>query len=246
MLQPFMQRVSRFLPDALAMWPVEVVLESGVKVLIDSQLTLQMFVELFVTQPYLPALNLLPKPEVVVDLGANRGLFVLFVSHCLRLRGESVPRFICVEAAKPNLKCLAHHVQANSLGDQVTLVHGAVCGKRSGTVQFYYAPRAHGMARLVEGGRLTTRGVHVVDLAAFVRSSKIDLLKVDIEGTEEEFLQEYPEILEKTRVLIGEFHLQQINYARCQAMLGKAGLAFHSRTFQFEDKLAVDVFARWA
>ena len=86
-------------------------------------------------------------------------------------------------------------------------------------------------------------GYNVV-VAKFVDVPRIDLLKLDIEGAEESFLTEYPEILAKTQVLLGEFHLKEIDYALCWETLEKSGLSFHSRTFEFEDKLYVDIYTR--
>ena len=84
------------------------------------------------------------------------------------------------------------------------------------------------------------------DLAALVSAPKVDLLKIDIEGAEEAVLQEYQDVLAKPQVLVGEFHLEQINYDNCQSVLAKCGLVFQRRTYQYEDKLAVDTYARVA
>lgn len=236
----------RILPEALHVRPIWVTLNSGIRICIDAKLTLDCFVELFITQPYVLALDLLQKDiDVVVDLGANRGLFPLFVSHYCHQRARSEkPRFVCVEAAESNFRALMRHVHENSLTDRVVPVRGAVCGRRSGTVQFYYSPRAHGQGVISNSKRFTTQGVPVIDLAEFVTAPKVDLLKIDIEGSEQGFLEEYPDILEKTQVLVGEFHLEQIDYARCKALLREAGLSLYSRTFQFEDRLCVEIYTR--
>ena len=236
--------MDRVLPEALHFKPVWITLDSGVRVCIDSQLTLEMFAELFITQPYVSALELAPNGKYILDLGANRGLFLLFVAHYFRKHGWATPKFVCVEAVKSNAKRLLQNVAANSLDKNVTLLEGVVCERRAGTVNFYFPPRAHGMGSISETKRLTTRPVPVIDLSKYIDSPIIDVLKIDIEGAEQSVLQSYPDILAKTRVLVGEFHLKEIDYDHCKSLLRHSGLMFSHRTFAFEDKLVVDVFAR--
>jgi len=213
------------------------------KVCIDSGHSLDMFSGFFVTQPYAAALELAPRREYIVDLGANRGFFLLFAEYLSRKKWKAEPRFLCVEAARRNFERLKDHVVANGLKERVTLVQGAVCGRRTGSVEFYYSARFHGMGGIT-GKRLTTRSVPVIDLQKLIQSQSIDVLKMDIEGSEQAVLEEYPEILEKTGVFIGEFYLKHIDYARCKDVLKEHGLHFHSRTFEFEDKLCVEIFSR--
>ena len=236
--------LTRLIPEPLQIRPVWQTLDSGIKVCIDSKLSLDCFTELFITQPYAPALNILPKYEFIVDLGANRGFFVLFAVHHLLEKQVEKPRFYCIEASDANYKRLMRHFVVNSLTDRVASAQGAACGKRFGFIDFYYSPRAHGMGTIVSKRKFTSRKVPVIDVAKLITSERIDLLKLDIEGAEESFLAEYPEILAKTQVLVGEFHLKEIDHTLCQEALKKSGLSFHSRTFQFEDKLCVDIYTR--
>ncbi|MBI4634973.1 MAG: FkbM family methyltransferase [Candidatus Rokubacteria bacterium] len=235
----------RLTPDALSLRPVWLTTDTGVKVGIDSRLTLDMFCELFVTQPYAPALDLAERLDFVVDLGANRGLFVLFAEHYVRgRRPGTTPQFLCIEPAAENLRRLRRNIDANGLDARVSVVQGVVSLQRSGVAEFYYAPHAHGMGAVVARRRVTTRRVPVVDLAAHVKCRRIDLLKIDVEGAEEGVIAAYRCVLERTNVLVGEFHLRSIDYPRCQSLLEAAGLQYRQRTFHFKDVLVVDVYAR--
>ncbi len=169
---------------------------------------------------------------------------MLFGIHFLLKQRSEPPKFYCIEAAEPNFIRLRRHIVENSLTGIVNPVFGAVCGKRAGFVNLYYSPLAHGMGTVVNKRKLTTKKVSVIDLKRIVTSAKIDLLKIDIEGSEEEFMKEYPDILAKTQVLVGEFHLKEIDYAECQLSLNKSGLYFFNRTYEFEDKLCVDIYVR--
>jgi FkbM family methyltransferase len=235
----------RFAPDPLAMRPQVLTLSSGVRVKIDSRLSLDLFVELFVTQPYNKALELTTNPKMVLDLGANRGFFSLSALHFLIERGEGrETQFVCVEAARQNVRRLQDHALLNASLGQLNPVHGAVCGDRSGTAHFYYAPQAHGMGQVLASPRITTTEVPIVDVSALTGNATIDVLKLDIEGSEQEFLEGYPDLLERTGVLVGEFHLKAIDYGRCRELLEANGLRFVTRTFAHGDELCVDVFER--
>jgi len=183
------------------------------------------FADLFVTQPYAPALELLPEIRYVVDLGANRGLFPLYVLHYLHNRGKGKPHFVCVEAAQPNYERLLNHVHVNALTESVVPICGAVCGRRSGSVYFNYPPRWHSTGSITTVKRFTTSSVPVIDLAKVINAPEVDLLKMDIEGAEQQVLEEYPEVLRRTRVLVIEFH-QNVDYARCRSLLEQSGLIF--------------------
>ena len=59
----------------------------------------------------------------------------------------------------------------------------------------------------------TTDLAHLVDRQS-AEGGMIDLLKVDIEGAEEDFLCTKPEFLERVRVLVVELHPKSCNTAR--------------------------------
>ncbi len=236
--------LGRLLPEPLQRRPVRLTLSSGIEVCIDSEHTLHMFLELFVTQPYAAALEAAAPVRTVVDLGSNQGLFMLFACHYLRTHGGEVPRFVCVEPARANVQRWQHHAQANGLTGNALLIQGVATGRRNGSVHFYFHPRAPGIGHIVNRQRWTTEEAPVIDLAKAAVFPTIDLLKMDVEGSEQAILQEYPDVLARTRVLVAEFHLEEIDYGRCREMLEASGLLFHRRTFAYKDKLCVEIYRR--
>lgn len=196
-------------------------LSSGVPIKIESYSDWCVYNDLFADGEYDPAIEaaLLAAGDqmVVVDLGANVGFFTLRVLHLLAkfralAKPDSTPNprqvhFLLVEGS-PSL--------AHELEERVSWSRSDIC-----TIQFVtgLVGRKDGSGMLqvncsqsrnyVGAGESNSAQVQVpyVDLdpllAAFAR---IDLLKCDIEGSENLFLQNYQSLLRRTKTAIFEFH----------------------------------------
>jgi hypothetical protein len=67
--------------------------------------------------------------------------------------------------------------------------------------------------------------VDYVDIEAFLPSGKeVDLLKCDIEGSEELFVKEYSGLLCRTKLAVFEFHGNDCDVDNCRNMLLSMGL----------------------
>ena len=66
--------------------------------------------------------------------------------------------------------------------------------------------------------------VPYIDVAAAVGDRPVDLLKCDIEGSEEDFLTSYPDLLRRVRTAVIEHHLGLNDQAACVNALRSAGL----------------------
>jgi hypothetical protein len=76
----------------------------------------------------------------------------------------------------------------------------------------------------VDGDRSTKHFmVDYVDLDQVLGPGRIDLLKCDIEGAELTFLQNYPQLLQRTDVSVFEFHDDRCDAKECIALLRAAG-----------------------
>ena len=144
--------------------------------------------ELFVADEYRLAfdyLNRAPGRPVVVDLGANIGLFSLACAY--RNRAAVVEAY---EPAPPNCDQFLTNLSLNEpLKKRVTL-HQAAVGPESGHVRLSYEESAPASANVFAStGKLFD--VEVVSLKDVLSeiSGNVDLLKVDIEGAEYELLR---------------------------------------------------------
>lgn len=71
----------------------------------------------------------------------------------------------------------------------------------------------------------------------------IALLKCDIEGSEEEFLETYPELLKRSHAVLMEFHDERCDIGRCRQLIDEAG--FNPPTMIKRMKtMSVELFTR--
>jgi len=142
-----------------------------------------------------------PAP-LIIDAGANIGMAVLY--FCKQYPSARVLAF---EPDPTACAALKKNVQANKLN---VTVHQAAVGGEAGEIDFFSDP-AHeaGVSMSAHAtGRLTRRTtVQCVCLSRFI-TEPVDLLKLDVEGSETEVLVELAASgkLELVQRLIVEFH----------------------------------------
>jgi len=172
----------------------------------------------------------------VVDLGANVGFFTLRVLHEARQRGTSA-RVTAIEA-HPALaaRFRARVDPQRAPAEQVRLVQG-LAGARSGTALFYEDTVQASGSTQVEGRRPgrrqgTAMRLSYVDLSAITDGEPfVDLIKCDIEGSEEQVIENYGDLFAKAGVAVFELHRDLCDVARCQEMLRGCGFT-HAATLR--------------
>lgn len=146
-----------------------------------------LFHEIFVLQAYTKGFYT-PRPDdVVVDCGANIGLFALFM--CASAPGVRVH---CFEPMPVNLRRLAENVHANGLERSVVIHPYAVldgagrrplsAGRRNGQWSFFHDDRE-------PAAEHDAACVSLAEALALCGAPRIDLLKLDVEGAEIEILE---------------------------------------------------------
>jgi FkbM family methyltransferase len=147
----------------------------------------------------------------VVDLGANVGFFTLRVVDRMIRRKISFPAVECllVEASPRLQEDIQWHLDtAKVAGFRARIVNGLV-GKKTGDADLeIHASECMNQVTTVPGSRSRRVAYYDLDEELFPVNG-IDLLKCDIEGSERDFLESYPHLLNKTQVAIFEFHEPQ-------------------------------------
>jgi FkbM family methyltransferase len=145
---------------------------------------------------------------VIVDLGANEGLYVLKMK-------ENSPnaKIIAVEPNPEAFRILKKNVETNNLSD-VILVNSAVSSK-NGKVNFEIIKGSTEVGALKLYEKFENRGeirkisvtsITLEKLFNMFNLNKIDLLKMDVEGTELEILKSAESILPKIKKVVVEYH----------------------------------------
>jgi FkbM family methyltransferase len=166
-----------------------------------------------------------------VDLGCNVGLFPLFL--CAK-RGAFDVEGILVDG-NPEVAAEARRNMAlNALETRTDVLHGLAGGPTSGDAVFTVAQNTLSSTRDASmlGSTFGTRTVRVpwvnvpaaVD-ARFGAEARLDVLKIDIEGAELEFLQANPGLLARSDRVILEFHKPKVTLEMVQQLLEPTGLA---------------------
>jgi FkbM family methyltransferase len=162
--------------------------DSGVSIVVRHRTRdIDVFHEIFINdRPYdLPEeiaipLRRLGRPPRVLDLGANVGLFVAQFQQ--RFPGATV---ICVEPDPHNLPLLHRCLSLNEL-TQVCPVIEACASNRNGVVSFISGQ--HADSRIGSSGTAPTVKAKSIDVFDLIDG--IDLVKIDIEGSEWEILHD--------------------------------------------------------
>jgi FkbM family methyltransferase len=137
---------------------------------------------------YLPS-----KGDTIVDVGANTGWETLFFSRSVGMSG----RVISIEAHPRTFRCLSKMCEKNRL-QNVTLVQAAV-GDQEREVQLSdsYYHEANSIIR--EGSGIRVAGTTLDYIFRSLRLSRVDFLKMNIEGAERLALSGMGEMAQRTK-----------------------------------------------
>ena len=229
-------------------------LRSGLTVTVRDQGEWLIYNDIFVDREYdfaiQEAFKVRSSNELVtiVDIGANVGFFTLMAADWLLRNSDAAKDFqiVCVEGSPRVFKELQKRLTTESLlTDHLTLIHGLV-GQRQG--QGMIVEKAfHAMNRVDIVGKSKEKGVLVPYLDLSMKLAdipEIDLLKCDIEGSEQALLQSSPEIFSKVRTAVFELHDYNCDTEKCRRMIKEMGF-LHSQTLrQVSGEFSLELYSR--
>lgn len=184
--------------------PVTVRVE-GVTFEVEDPQTLSLIVDIFVRRVYTPPGFEIGPGDVVVDVGAHRGVFSAYAARRTRTR------VLAFEPEPENYRRLARMVEVNGLG-RIQPRQGAVGGERRRST--LYSPGPSTRASLMERDPLTQEAgsevatVQVHSLKEILEPlDEVGFLKLDCEGGEFEILTGTPDAAwRRVRRLVMEIH----------------------------------------
>jgi FkbM family methyltransferase len=225
-------------------------LRSGIVAEVQNDSDWFVFNEIFASKEYDPAFQLFLTPgmtsPLVLDLGANVGYFSLKVADEMILAGTRDFEIISVEASPLNYQVLKRRIGQSAVNNRIKVVLGLV-GKKSGSGKVVHSAQHYGHTAVANNSNQKLTDVSFVNLDEVIgdKSKKINLLKCDIEGTQQLFISEYPDLLRRVENAVFEFHAIECDVDKCRRMLLLCGLA--SKGIIKEDKnykTSVEIFSR--
>lgn len=177
---------------------------------------------------------------LVLDLGANVGYFTAATIDYIRRRNLD-PTALEIHAFEASAH-LAERFRQRTLPigtpPGIHLKQGLV-GKRVGSAAF-----AEGAYHI--GNRVAESGNQVVYINVeenIPADHPIALLKCDIEGSEEDFLESYPDLLQRSHAVLMEFHDKRCDTNHCRHLLNEAGFG-PSTMIKRMKTMSVELFTR--
>jgi|GEM_PF-2672581 len=149
--------------------------------------------------------------RTVWDLGANLGYFTIRCCEIWNQLGRKSPlHFVMFEPSETCSGRLEENIKAFNQKPFSFEIHNVLVGKKSGW-DWFIEDEEHHLGQCVseqieKKGKRYTRKVSYRDLSQDLRSSRIDLLKCDIEGSEVDFIKSYKHLLDNIASIIIETH----------------------------------------
>lgn len=157
------------------------------------------FHEVFLSRCYCIPETWLDKVSIIVALGANIGLTTLFFTQYF-----PIARYVCVEPNTSNVDILKKNV--SHLNDSVSVVEGAV-SDCSG--EFSFDDSGQGWEGHLSSDNHSGKLVRCYSMEEIMLNydlSRIDILKVDIEGAEKKLFSNNNEWIKKLKMIIAKIH----------------------------------------
>lgn len=175
-----------------------------------------------IREVWLDQIYRMPPPHsfrTVVDLGANIALTSVWLQR--EYRAELV---LGVEPDPQNVALARRNMRANDVEGRV--IHAAV-GSSDGETRFAAAKAASNLGHVGPSGRAVRQVSMATLLAELPPDRRVDLLKLDIEGGEQDLLMaDDVEWLTRVDAIIAEFHPEVVDIPRLITQLQRHGFEY--------------------
>ena len=216
--------------------PVQMNIVNKMNIFLDSKYAIFHFAEIFASRTYYPAIELFKNPpRGVLDLGACEGLFTLLVESHMRQRFHAAKvKYSLYEANRQLITKIKDNLRFAGLFDGVHIYCGAV-GERSGEVDFKICRELHCSGIRPSGQVVRVLRAPYLDVEKNLSAGRLpvpELIKIDIEGSEVDFFENYIDFISKTCVVVVEFHQAGTSLDRWHAIVSKSNLQLYEVTAQ--------------
>ena len=176
--------------------------------------SLQSFSEIYIANDYGDFLKHMPLPKRWLDLGCHMGYFSLYLiwQHALKsgdwVGTTNAEGALLIDADPRVFKQLNRVIDRNLLQGKFQTLNAAIAPSDQTSITF--ALRSGMVSSIDKSGDPIIKEVTVPRLSSESILSRLkppyDLIKMDVEGAEFRFLEDFPEILKDTQALLLEWH----------------------------------------
>jgi FkbM family methyltransferase len=171
-------------------------------------------------------------PDVVIDGGANIGLFTLRAAAGLASAGATSTRFVVCEPLPRNVEQLQKHLDLNGISAEVL---AGCLGGASRSIPFYCREAIHSSFDPHKPySSVIEMPVYTLNEAIGSAAAERILIKLDIEGMEMEVLRAFIPSERRAVYLVGELHEHAKNASAFEQMFHDNGWIFEYREI-FDD-----------
>jgi FkbM family methyltransferase len=184
------------------------------------------------------------RPFVVIDLGGNVGYFALrCADECIVREAADELSLVIVEGAPVMFRELQSRLSAQPLLRHKLRLLNGLAGQKEGDGHITGSHLHYSNVSSAQPKPGSSRVPFInldKELTAF---ATIDLIKCDIEGSEFDFIDNYPDLLKKTRAAVFEFHRYGRNLDDAREKLGRYG--FNDRSvLRDTDSYCIEFYTR--
>lgn len=220
--------IPSFLYRRLAKWVTcELGVAGGNRVRLRSKYDVASFADVFCHPFYWQVYSMLDRtPRTVVDCGGHLGHFSILVDQCVMARfGQSDAHYWLIEPNPALLPMLTANLADAGIGSRAHIINGLLGANSEGYGELWTDPKNLLCASCAPEPGLRKHRIPRVSLADICPSGSIDILKIDIEGAELALIPVIREILQRTAILLVEFHSSDENVLKAaKATIHDAGL----------------------
>lgn len=233
-----------------AQFPIAVRLKTGITTTIRSKCDYVIWKDIFEDCEYRSAIDHVLGSTTgsvsLLDLGMNIGYFTLYAMSRMH-EAQRQFQIVGIEAVKELTETASEQIRTQPGAENVRIIQGLI-GNRDGHWGLRISG-SHPCNALVRGYSDTSRDTKEVrfmrfmDLMSLNLPERIDLMKCDIEGAEEFFLESYPELLRRTASLVIELHHDRCHTGKCMEILDRASF-IPKQTIRQEESQSTVLYVR--
>jgi FkbM family methyltransferase len=200
--------ISYFLYRRLANWiTCEFNLPNKLKIKLKNKYEVASFKDVFCHPFYWQVFQWVnSSPGLVVDCGAHCGHFSILADICFQSKfGSSNTEYILIEPNPYLLPIVNKNILDAGISNRVKIKQGLL-GTKSGSGELWIKPKNYLATNVSYSEGAKPFHVAYVDLPELVGNRVVDLMKIDIEGSEFEFVRNNIELFSQVNLIFIELH----------------------------------------